>query len=119
MNETDTFKRLKRISLSEMAQKIDIKNFETPVAPTYNLGKLVVESSQYYNRELSIHHWRIKLLEENGWTFEEFMLEQERKAVIEQIDEINKQMTIPSEIIDRAKVFFPNIRVIQARIEWE
>lgn len=119
MDETDTFRRLKRIPHSEMAEKVDIKNFKSPVAPAYKLGQLVVESSQFYNRELAIHFWRIRTFEENGWTFEDFMLESERKAIQDQIDEFNKENQIPNELIERARTFFPNAKFVHAKVELE
>ena len=119
MSEVDTFNRLRRIPHAEMAEKIDIKNFTTPVSPAYRLGQLVVESSQFYNRELSIHYWRIKTFEDNGWTFDEFMLESEKKAIKDQIAEFNKENQIPQELIDRAKTFFPNVKFVHASVELE
>lgn len=119
MDETDTFKRLRRIPHDEMAKKIDIKNFKAPVSSAYKLGQLVVESSQFYNRELTIHFWRIKTFEENGWTFEDFMLESEKKAILEQVAEFNKENQIPQELIDRARTFFPNVKFVHAHVELE
>jgi len=119
MDQVDTFNRLKRIPFSEMAEKIDIRNFAAPIAPVYKLGQLTVESSQYYNRELTIHYWRIKTFEDNGWTFEDFMLESEKKAIKEQIAEFNTENQIPQALIDRAKVFFPNVKFVHASVELE
>ena len=119
MNETDTFNKLKRTPYYEVREKIDISNFKASIAPVYRLGSLVVESTKFYNRELSIHYWRIKTLEENGWTFEEFILEGERLAIIDQIAEFNHENKIPQEIIDRAKVFFPDAKFVHAHVELE
>lgn len=119
MDETDTFRRLKRIPHSEMADKVDIRNFKAYVAPVYKLGQVSVESSQFYNRELNVHYWRMKTFEENGWTFEEFMLESEKKAILDQVAEFNKENRLPQEFIDRARTFFPNIKFVHAHVELE
>jgi hypothetical protein len=119
MNDVDTFNKLKRVPHSEMAEKISINNFKSPVAPEYKLGNTIVQSSQFYNRELSIHYWRIQTFEDNGWTFEDFMLESEKKAIRDQIEEFNKENQIPQELIDRAKTFFPNVKFIHASVELE
>jgi hypothetical protein len=119
MSELETFRRLKRIPFTEMNDKVDIRKFNTPVAPVYQLGNVAVESSTFYNRDLSIHYWRIKTFEENGWTFEEFMLESERLAIIRQIDVFNQENQIPQELINRARTFFPNAKFVQATVELE
>lgn len=119
MGEDDTFKKLKRTPFHETREKVDLSNFTGRVPPVYKLGSLIVESTKFYNRELSIHYWRTKTLEDNGWTFEEFMLESERLAIIDQIAEFNNENQIPQEIIDRAKVFFPNAKFVHAHVELE
>jgi len=119
MNEDDTFKKLKRTPYYEMREKIDLSNFTSRIPSVYKLGSLIVESTKFYNRELSIHYWRTKTLEENGWTFEDFVLEGERLAILDQVAEFNKENQLPQEIIDRAKVFFPNVRFVHAHVELE
>lgn len=119
MDEKDTFRKLKQIPYIDMAEKIDIKNFKSPVAPIYKLGSKSFESTQFYNRELSIHYWRMKTFEENGWTFEEFMIEGEKKAIIDQVEEFNKEYQIPVDLIERARTFFPNAKFVHAHVELE
>lgn len=119
MDEVETFRKLKQIPLDEMVEKIDIKNFEPPMPHAYQLGSKIVDSALYYNRELQIHHWRIKLFERYGWTFDEFMLESEKRSIIRQVEEFNREYQIPQELIDRAHQLFPNARFVHASVELE
>jgi hypothetical protein len=120
MKEEDTYRKLKQIPWTEMNERLDPRNYKQLLpGPVYALGSLTVEASKYYNRELDIHSWRMTLLAKYGWTFEEFMLEGERRAIIDQVKEINGQLALHNELVERAKVFFPNLKLVQASIELE
>lgn len=118
-SEHDTYKTLRRIPLAEIEEKIDIKNFKPSVPPVYKLGVSTFDSSSFYRRDLEIQQWRNKILEQHGWTFEDFVTEVERKAIVDQIAEFNKENQIPYEIMDRARQYFPNVKFVHAKVELE
>jgi hypothetical protein len=114
MEDVDkTYNVLKRIPWEEMDEHL--RNLPRHTA-VYNFSGNVFESRK---NELVRHYERIKLLEENGWSFETFVLEAERRNIIEAINEYNKENAFPLELVERAKEFFPNARFTQAKIELE
>jgi len=117
--ENDTYKVLKRIPLNEMEDLVDINNFKSAVPPVYRLGGSAHDSSTYYRRDLEIQIWRNKTLEKHGWTFDEFVTELEKRAILVQVAEFNRDNQIPYEIMDRAKQYFPNVKFVHARVELE
>ncbi len=118
--ENDTYKVLKRIPLDEMESLVDINNFKSNVPPVYRLGTgSAYDSSTWYRRDLEIEAWRNKILEKNGWTFEDFVIELEKRAIVLQVAEFNKENQIPYEIMDRARQYFPNVKFVHAKVEIE
>jgi len=117
--ELDTYKTLRRIPLEEMEALVEVKNFKPTVPPVYRLGGAGHDASEYYRRDLDIQTWRNKLLEKNGWTFEDFVVELERRAIVLQVAEFNRENQIPYEIMDRARQYFPNVKFVHAKVELE
>jgi hypothetical protein len=113
MNEDDTFRVLKRVPFEDLQQHLDAIP-KTP--PIFNFGATGFESKKH---ELVRHYERIKCLEKHGWSFEEFVLESEKRSIVEAIDQYNKDCGFPIELVERAKEFFPNARFTQARIDLE
>ena len=112
-SEERTFNRLRRTPFEEMEDHLNgIRQFP----PLYTLGNEVFESRK---PEIVRHYERIKLLEKHGWSFEEYVLEIERRNILSAIDTFNKNDAFPQELVDRAKEFFPNARFTQAKIELE
>lgn len=113
MSEDDTFKVLKRLPHSEMMYKI----VAIPrLSPVVSLGGMGIQTKDLYP-DILRHHEIIKMLEEHGWTFDDFCIEAERKAIVSAVDLYNKQLEFPQELIDRAKKLFPNVRFTEAKIE--
>lgn len=113
MGEDDTFRVLKRAPFEDVLKYLE----ELPrTPPIFNFGATAFESKKH---ELVRHYERIKCLEKHGWSFEEFVLESEKRSIIEAIDLYNKDCAFPVELVNRAKEFFPNAKFTQARIELE
>lgn len=121
MNEDDTARRLRRISFDEMYQRVKdiMDNDPTKISPIYKLGSVVVERTTFYHPLVVRHYAFIKVLEAGFWTLEEFFVECEKKAIIEQVKEFNESLEFPQEIINRAKEFFPDIKFTPAKLELE
>jgi hypothetical protein len=119
MDSEKTFNVLKRISLDEMEDLIDIRNFTPTVSPCMKIGEMAFDTSLYYRRDLEIQQWREKLLGQNGWDFEGFVKETERKALLAIISRFNASVEIPQNLIDRARQYFPNAKFIHAKVELE
>lgn len=113
MDENDTFRILRRKPYDEVVQLLESLPKSSPV---FHLGTAVFESKKH---ELVRFYEKIRCLEKNGWSFEEFVLESEKRQILSAIDEYNKNNTFPLELVERAKEFFPNARFIQASIELE
>lgn len=118
-DENDTYKVLRRIPLEEIEALVDINNFKSTVPPVYRLGTGAHDSSSWYRRDLEIQAWRNKILEKNGWSFEDFVVALERRAIVLQVAEFNKENQIPYEIMDRAREYFPNVKFTHAKVELE
>jgi hypothetical protein len=120
MSEDTTFRMLKRIPFDEMYKRVEEAFSEgNGISPIYKLGTVVVERKTYYNPLIVRHYAFVKVLEEGSWTIEEFAIECEKKAIIEQVKTFNDENQIPQEIINRAKQFFPNAKFIHAHVELE
>lgn len=118
MDEDKTFRILKRKSFEDTRTKIDATFKEgSKISPVYKLGSVVVERNTYYNPLIIRHYQLIKILEDYGWTLEEFALESEKRSIIEQVKEYNENLEFPQEIIERAKQFFPNVKFTPAKLE--
>lgn len=113
----DTFRRLKRSTLEEVSKAYS--QARTGLSPVYSLGSSMYDISHIRNKELMLHHERLRILEEHGWTFDDFVKESEREAILEEIKLLNASIHFPQELIDRAKKFFPNLKITEARIELE
>jgi hypothetical protein len=113
MDQDDTFRVLKRTPFDELQQFLDALPKSPPI---YNFGSVVFETKKH---QLVRHYEMIRCLEEQGWTFREFVLESEKRSIITAIDTYNKESAFPMELVERAKEFFPNARFTQARIDLE
>ena len=106
MSEDDTFKVLKRIPHSDMMDKI----VAIPrLSPVVSLGGMGIQTKDLYP-DILRHYEIIKTLEENGWTFDDFCVEAERKAIVRAVDLYNQQLEFPHELIDRAKKLLPDVK---------
>ncbi|HEY6437746.1 MAG TPA: hypothetical protein VIY47_14240 [Ignavibacteriaceae bacterium] len=105
---------MKRIPFEDMEKKL--KNEIQFSPPVFNLGNSIFESKKH---ELVVHYQRIKLLEKYGWDLESFVLEIEKRNIVNAINQFNESNGFPEDLVDRAKEFFPNARFTQARIELE
>lgn len=119
MDQSKTFDRLRRLPIEEMSELIDVKNFQLKVSPQVTWGDYTFDSSIYFRKELELHKWRLDLLAEHGWTFEDFMLASEKVAIRRLIDDYNERHSEPSELIDRIRMAFPNAKFYPARLEEE
>jgi hypothetical protein len=121
MSEEKTFRHLKRIPYDEMTKKIrDFNNDSMGKVPhMYRLGNFAVERTTYYDPTIVRHHGLVRLLEIGGWTLDEYAHEMEKQAVIQQVKEFNENLEFPTEIIERAKQFFPDIKFTEAKLELE
>lgn len=113
MNEEQTFRKLRQTPFEEMENCL--KNI-TQYPPVYNLGSQVFESRK---PEIVRHYEQLRVLDQNGWTLEEFILESEKRHIMEAIARHNTENAFPIELVNRAKEFFPNARFTQAKIELE
>ncbi len=121
MSEEKTFRHLKRIPYDEVSTKVREFNNDNMnrLSPIYKLGNVVIESKVYYDPIIVRHYGLVKVLEINGWTLEEYAQEMEKQAVVQQVKEFNESLEFPTEIIERAKQFFPNVKFTEAKLELE
>lgn len=116
MSESKTFDKLRRIPFLEMRQKLDEQVLPCSVM---NLGNIIHEISCLHV-DLIKFHMRNKLLIESGWTYEEFVFELEKSAIVHLVGEYNTRcLSHTKELIDRAKIYYPQAKIISARIELE
>ena len=113
--EENTFNKLRRLPVPEML--VLLNEIKMP-PPMFQISNVVYERSKFYN-DISYHYEKVKLLERHGWGLEEFVLEIEKRIILEQVRLFNEDKKFPSEIIERAKRFFPNAKFTEASIELE
>lgn len=97
----ETFKTLKQVPFSEIAEKLD-------------LG--INNKEKFYPDYLKFQE-RMALLEDNGWEYKDFALALERQLISKQIAEYNFTLQPPTHLIARALLAFPNARFTPAKIE--
>lgn len=114
--EEKTFRKLKQTPFEDMGPLMmqAVRSFHAPMISFPNGS--VFESKKH---ELVYHYQRLKCLEENGWTLEEFVLEAEKRNIVKAIEQYNLDNAFPMELVERAKEFFPNARFTPAKIELE
>lgn len=119
--EDDTYRRLVRIPFEEMYSKVQniMDNDPTNISPVYMLGSVMIDRSTYYHPLIVRHYAYIKTLEQGNWTIEDFSMECEKQAIIQQVREYNKNIAFPEEIVERARQFFPNVKFTPAKLELE
>ena len=115
MSQKRTFDKLKQPPLSEMLEMLYAIKKPPPV---YILGGTAHARDDYY-ADIQFHLERVMLLEQHGWKYEEFFMALEKRSILEQVKEFNDNIQFPTELIDRAKRFFPNAKFTQASIELE
>jgi hypothetical protein len=113
--EEKTFRKLKQTPFQDMDELLQEATRSTH-PPIFTLSNQTFESRKH---ELVRHYQRLKCLEENGWTLEEFVLEAEKRNIVKAIEQFNQDNTFPMELVERAREFFPNVKFIQASIELE
>jgi hypothetical protein len=111
--EEKTFNRLRRTPFEDMAEHL---NNITKYPPIYTLNGQVFETRKH---EIVRHFERIRVLEKHGWSFEEYILEIEKRNIISAVDLYNRDNSFPMDLVNRALEFFPNARFTQAKIELE
>lgn len=129
-NESKTFRALKRNSIEDMIELY--QDARVPYSPdvyvgsgssygghVVGVGNITINTSDLRPRELILHHIRIKLLEENGWTFDEFIMAIEKRAIVYEVKMHNNSIQFPSELLNRARQFFPNLKYTEAKLELE
>jgi hypothetical protein len=112
-DEQRTFNTLRRTPFEDMEGYL---NNVPQYPPVYTLNGQVFESRK---KEIVRHFERIKLLEKHGWSFEEYILEIEKRNIVAAVDLYNKDNSFPMDLVNRAKEFFPNAKFTQAKIELE
>lgn len=113
MDEDDTFRILRRTPFEDLLTHLD--NMPR-TAPLYMLGGTAFESKKH---ELVRHYEKLKCLERHGWSFDEFVLESEKRNIMSAVDQYNSDNSFPVDLVNRAKEFFPNAKFTQAKIELE
>lgn len=119
MDQDATYRKLTRIPLKEMEELIDIKNFREFGPPVHQWNEHSYDIGTYWKRDLEIHRWRVQKLTENGWTFEEFFVEVEKKNIQTLVNDFNAKNTVPADLLTRVRMFFPNATIVPAKLELE
>lgn len=115
--QDETFRILRRIPYEEMDEYLASLVTNTAMAsPVYSFGNSMLLTKKH---ELVQHYERLKCLQKHGWTLEEFVLESEKRIILTAIYQFNQESIFPTELVDRAKEFFPNAKFVQAKIELE
>lgn len=119
MTLNDTFNKLKQTPISDMNLIVETHR-ATPlkIPPMYQVNNMLIDRDTYYPDILKYRDL-LTLLREHGWEFEDYCLALEKKAIIEQVEMCNASTELPVYLIDRAREFFPNLKLTQARIELE
>lgn len=115
MDEEATFNKLRQLPIDDMNAKLN--GLQKP-SPTYNWNGQQIFRADHYH-EIAFHYERVKLLKDNGWEFEDFILANEKHSILTMIAEYNLQNPFPNELVERAKRFFPNAAFTQASITLE
>ncbi len=115
MSQKKTFNKLRQPPLEEMVEKLNALQKPPPV---YILGSAAHVRDDYYT-DIQFHLERVMLLEKHGWNYKDFLMALEKRSILEQIKEFNDNSQFPTELVDRAKRFFPNAKFTQASIELE
>ncbi len=115
--EATTFRRLKRNSIEDMIKLY--QGVKLPYQPVVSFGAGNFEPSTFRPNQIVLHQLKMKLLEENGWTFEEFIMAMEKRAITEDIREFNRCIQFPTDLLDRARQFYPNMKFTEAKVELE
>jgi hypothetical protein len=115
-DQDKTFNVLKRIPYREMNEILNDPASVSKNPPIFNLGGVAFESRK---NEIVRHYERMKVLEKHGWDFESFVLESEKRNIMEAIAVYNHENAFPLELVERAREFFPNAKFTEAKIELE
>lgn len=131
MSEEKTFKKLKQLPYEDMLEIYYQEIEKKPVPPVVNLGlnstvdpntfeKLgTLYTKDYRPPSLVRLDTQLRILKENGWELEDFMLEVEKRAIIHEVNVHNNNIRFPEELLQRAKHFFPNMKFTEAKLELE
>lgn len=101
-----TFRALKRVPLEEM--EAHLRAARPIYAPMTIHSSSVSEASRYYEI--------VQCLKQYGWEFEDYVFEIEKRNIKSAIHQHNIDCAFPTELVERAKRFFPNARFVQAEI---
>ncbi len=116
MSEEQLFNKLRQTPILEVIELLD--KIKRPTSQLLNMSDNIVDSKNYYHNMTHIIE-KVKLLNKHGWDIEEFQKELEKMAIISLVDDFNAFIRFPQELIDRAKIFFPNVKFNKASIELE
>jgi hypothetical protein len=117
-DETVVYNTLRRIPVTDMLIKYQSYKLSYNTHAGIGDRRLMAHATDLYRpREVMLHHGRLKLLEEHGWTFDDFIIAIEKNAIIEEVRLHNMNITFPTDLINRAKLFFPDLICHEARIE--
>jgi hypothetical protein len=111
----DTFDKLRRIPLDEMEE---LFSNVTRSISQYQWGNNVYDGRDFYP-DIVLATERSVLLEINGWTMQEFYLELEKNAIRHAVNEYNKSVALPADIVDRARRVFPHATFTSPQITLE
>lgn len=131
MNEEATFKKLKQLPYDEML-KIYNESVEKPgIPPIMNVGtggnidpttfetQGTLYTRDYRPPSLARLATQVKVLKENGWELEDFLMEVEKQSIMHEVETLNKCIKFPEILLQRAKFFFPNMKFTEAKLELE
>ena len=115
--EEETFKRLRRIPLDELIERLrEVKPFVLPPDPFNGPRHSPKNRLQI---DVSTFTKRVQVIEDAGWTVEDLDRELEKQFVLDWVNEFNQNITVPQEVLDSARRYFPHVKFIPARIELE
>ncbi len=113
MSEDKTFNKLRRCNLDELEEYIsNIKR----VPPLISLSGMTYDTRNYLG-ESQRYIDMIRCIESHGWTIEDYYIALEKRTIRAIVKEYNDNIVFPQEIIDRAKVTFPNIEFRHAVLD--
>jgi hypothetical protein len=113
--EERTFNVLRRCPINEICDELVAYIFNRNHTYT-NLPHMIALHNQHQNQYTVIHKMKEieeieNIIERTGWTFGELYNEINKNAARANIDEINQQHTINSDILNQIKEVFPDVKI--------
>ena len=113
MDQDKTFNRSRQTPVDEM---LSLLHNQIRMSPVMSVGNMVFNRNDYYD-SFSFHLESVRLLKKHGWDIEDFQQVLEKRSLLKIIKDYNDSIVFPTEIIERAKEFFPNIKFIPAHLD--